>query len=343
MMRDKPIICICGGGNLGLVCAGVLVSKGLKVNVYSGHKIAWSRDVKCVDMFGREYSGTLNCISDEPSVVSEADIVLLCVPGFLIEKVLTDIKPFVKTDTKVGSVVSSTGFFFIAHKIFGKHKLFGFQRVPFISRVKKYGEVGQILGYKDRLKVAIENCDDDAEFAGLLSELFMCPVERLQNFYEAALTNSNPILHTGRLYSMWHDYDGTPYDGQTYFYSEWTIDASRILIAMDAEFMTLLDALNIRKGAIPTLLDYYESTDAESLTRKIRSIEAFKPILSPMKKIVLNGGVEKWIPDFSSRYFTEDFPFGLRYIKDLAEQKHISTPTIDMVYAWGIGKIDKEN
>ena len=48
---------------------------------------------------------------------------------------------------------------------------------------------------------------------------------------------------------------------------------------------------------------------------------------------------EGWIPDFESRYFTEDFPFGLQYIKSIAEQNDVLTPTIDKVLAWGLSKI----
>ena len=43
-----------------------------------------------------------------------------------------------------------------------------------------------------------------------------------------------------------------------------------------------------------------------------------------------------WVPDFGSRYFTEDFPFGLRFIRDLAHTHRVSTPTIDRVYEWGL-------
>ena len=48
---------------------------------------------------------------------------------------------------------------------------------------------------------------------------------------------------------------------------------------------------------------------------------------------------EGWIPDFNSRYFTEDFPFGLEYIRDLAREYGISTPTIDKVYELGMSMI----
>lgn len=97
--------------------------------------------------------------------------------------------------------------------------------------------------------------------------------------------------------------------------------------------MHLLKVLGVREGAIPPILEYYECTDASSLTRKIRSIEAFKVVKSPMK--LTDSG---WIPDYSSRYFTEDFPYGLKFIKMLAEGK-VDTPTIDKVLAWGLSKV----
>lgn len=48
-----------------------------------------------------------------------------------------------------------------------------------------------------------------------------------------------------------------------------------------------------------------------------------------------------WIADFSSRYFIEDFPYGLKYIWQLAHKYDISCPNIDKVYAWGMSKIEK--
>ena len=133
---------------------------------------------------------------------------------------------------------------------------------------------------------------------------------------------------------MWHDWNGEIYDHNILFYKEWTDEASQTLIDMDAEFMALLKKLPIEEGAIPPLLEYYESYDASSLTRKISSIPAFQTITSPMKRVE-----EGWIPDFESRYFTEDFPFGLKYIWTLANELNVDVPTIDKVYKWGMAKI----
>lgn len=330
-------VCICGGGSLGIVCAGVFASRGVKVNILTGHAENWSREVVVEDLQGRRYEGRLNFVSGIPQeVVGTADIVLLCVPGYLIEKTLSDIRSYLKPAAIVGSIVASTGFFFEAHKTLPPETpLFGFQRVPFIARCKEYGRAGLLLGYKPELNVAFENVADPEAFRTTLENLFLTPVRLLKNFYEASLTNSNPILHTGRLYSMWAN-GFEPQAECTLFYAEWTDEASELLIAMDTEFQELLKVMGIRDGVVPPLLNYYESHDASSLTKKISSIPAFKTILAPMKKTP-----QGWVPDFGSRYFTEDFPFGLRYIRDLAHQYSVPCPTIDRVYCWGNSVIVK--
>jgi hypothetical protein len=100
---------------------------------------------------------------------------------------------------------------------------------------------------------------------------------------------------------------------------------------MDNELQTLLERLPVRKGAIPTVLDYYESHDAASLAQKLRSIEAFKGIKAPMK--AAGGG---FVPDFGSRYFTEDFPYGLAIVRRLMKEYGLEAPTIERIYQWGI-------
>lgn len=328
-------VCICGGGSLAHVCAGVLSSQAeVEVKIFTRKPELWSHQLEVTDSRGKVYNGNLNIISNSPEeVLKDCDIVILCLPGFAIEGTLNSIKPYIG-NAIVGSIVCSTGFFFAAHRILGEDaRLFGFQRVPYIARTKEYGHTANLLGYKPQLAIAVENVEDNEAFRQLVETLWMTPVKLLGSHYEVSLTNSNPILHTGRLYSMWKDWDGEVYDHNILFYKEWTNEASQMLIDMDAEFMQLLDVLPVSKGAIPSLLEYYESHDAESLTRKITSIPAFQNITSPMKEVV--GG---WVPDFESRYFTEDFPYGLKFIVELAKDKNIDCPNLYKVFEWGISK-----
>ena len=323
-------VCICGGGSLGHVCAGVLASHhDVEVCIFSGHPEKWHNSITVTDIHGKQYSAKLASVSSAPEeVVANQDIVLLCVPGFLIEKTLLDIRPFIG-EAIVGTVVSSTGFFFFAHSILGESaRLFGFQRVPFIARVSEYGRSANLLGYKSSLAIATENIENKEVLRHEIERLFLTPTSLLDNYLEVALTNSNPILHTSRLYTMFKGKENNVFDHMILFYKEWTNEASELLIKMDEEFFRLLDVLNVT--SIPPLLDYYESTDAASLTRKISSIPAFQTIESPMVKV--EGG---WKADFRSRYFTEDFPFGLRWIGEIARRHNVVIPIIDEVLDWG--------
>lgn len=330
-------ICICGGGSLAHVCAGVLSSQPeVEVNIFTRKPESWSHQIDVTDINGKEYKGELTIISNNPEIaLKNCNIILLCLPGFAIESTLMNIKPFVG-NAVVGSIVCSTGFFFAAHRVLGENaRLFGFQRVPYIARTIEYGHSANLLGYRPLLAIAVENVEDTKALRQLVETLWMTPVKLLGSHYEVSLTNSNPILHTGRLYSMWKDWNGEVYDHNILFYKEWTNEASHILVDMDTEFMQLLDVLPVTKEAIPSLLEYYESHDAESLTKKISSIPAFQNITSPMKEV--EGG---WEPDFESRYFTEDFPYGLKFIVDLAKEKNIKCPTLNTVFDWGIKKLN---
>ena len=333
-------ICICGGGSLGHVIAGWLSAKSkAKVNILTGKPELWGTSVSVVTHQDGTLHGSLARVSDRPEdVLPGAEVVLFCYPGYMIASGLERIRDFIDSNTYVGSVFSSTGFFFEAKKILpASQPLWGFQRVPFIARVDRYGETANLLGYKPCYHIAVENVADldKRAFAEMISDWFERPVHLLKNYFEASLTNSNPLLHTSRLYTMFGgENEGRIYPRLVNFYEEWTVEAADMLIKMDNEFFRLLEVLPVTKGYLPTILEYYESYDAESLARKLSSIKGFKGISSPM--IRTEAG---WIPDYGSRYFTEDFPYGLRYIRDLAHEHNIPCPNIDIVYNWGISKI----
>ena len=271
--------------------------------------------------------------SDAQPAVSDADIVLLCLPGYAIRETLLQIREYLRPDAAVGSVVSSTGFFFEAMELLpSSQTLFGFQRVPFISRIVDYGHKARLMGYKESLNLAVEHSDQPESLSHVLADMLQTPIHLLGSYYEASLSNSNPLLHPSRLYSLWKDWhEGVTYDHIPLFYEEWTEEAARLYIEMDNELQALLEQLPVRKGSIATVLDYYESTDATSLARKLQSIEAFKGILSPMKETE-----DGYVPDFHSRYFTEDFPYGLAIVHRLTHEKGVPSPTIDMIYDWGM-------
>lgn len=331
-------IVICGGGGLGHTCAGVLSKQeGITVDLLTNRPEKWNHNYKVNTPDKGTIIGKLDRISAKPEdLIPEADIVFFCLPAFLVEETIIKIQPFLKANTIVGAVFGCTGFFIFAHKhLPTTAKLFALQRVPYVSRVVEYGKEANLLGYRDKLIMAVENVDDREDFRKLVENGFGEPVELCDSFYEVTLSNSNPILHTGRLYTMWKDWDGKPYDRCSLFYNEWTIEASQLEVEMDKEFFALLRKLNVSTKHIATLLEHYESVDAKGMTEKLRSIGSLSTILSPMTQV--DGG---WIPDFKSRYFTEDFPYGLMTIHKLAKENRIDCPNIEVVYKWGMEHIN---
>lgn len=155
------------------------------------------------------------------------------------------------------------------------------------------------------------------------------------NYLEVSITNSNPILHTSRLYTLFAEWDKEKrIDDNILFYEDWDEDSADLLIKMDEELFRIIDHLPVNKDFIPSILDYYECHDALSLKNRLSSIESFKGIKSPMKQ-----DYKGWYPDYSSRYFTEDFGYSLRFIWELAKKYSVDTPYINMVYEWGLNKI----
>ncbi len=337
-------VCICGGGALGHVIAGVLANQKaypLNVNVLTNRPEKWSNELIINAPDGAVLKGNLTMVSSNPKdVIPQSDIVIVCLPGHLIKEELKKISAYLSDGTYCGCVFSSTGFFFEAQKLLPQSiKLWGFQRVPYIARISDYGHSANLLGYKKEHKIAIERATDKEKemFRNFVEKAFDCPTVLLNNYLEASITNSNPLLHTSRLYTMFKDWHpGVTYHKNYLFYEEWTEAAADLYIKMDAELAELIKVLPVAPDFLPGVLDYYESYDAASLKNKLSSIESFKGITSPMKEIESG----RWIPDFESRYFVEDFGCSLKYIYDLIIQYNLTVcPNIEMVYNWGVQMI----
>lgn len=326
---------------MGHVTAGYLAAKeDISVNILTRRPQAWQKDIRVHTPEGATITATLTKITDSTAeAIPEADIILLCLPGYAIKSELQSIQPHIKPGAFVGSVFCSTGFFFEAIEIFGADTpLWGFQRVPFIARTKEYGRSANLLGYKPSHNIAIENCSDKEAFRQQIEHLFDRPTRLLANHYEATFTNSNPILHPARLYSLFKDWDKEKYYNRRHlFYEEWDDSASEYLMAMDNELFTLLATLPVTPNYLTPILEHYESHDAPSLTRKITSIESFKGIAAPMSE-----SEKGWQPDLKSRYFQEDFNYGLRYIHQTAIRQGIHLPTIEKIYNWGSNLLSKQ-
>lgn len=326
-------VSIIGGGNIGTLMAADAAKKGNRVTIYTAGPSQWSREIKVLDnmrkpMFSAEI---FKITSDLREAVSDGEIIFVTYPAFAFEKLAEELDKVIDGHKMIGIIPGSGGAEFAFKRIIDKgHTLFGFQRVHSIARMEKRGEAVCMLGRKDDISIAAIPGSEGQTIADIISEMFDMPCHILPNYLCLTLTPSNPVLHTSRLYTMFKDYNkGVTYKKNILFYEEWTDEASDMLIACDDEVQEICRTIPLELNMVKSLKKHYESENAAAMTKKIRSITAFKGLGSPMIK-----SGEGYIPDFDSRYFTADFSYGLKVLKDIGKVFGIKTPNLDKMWEW---------
>ncbi len=328
-------VTVIGGGNIGTLMGAEIASLGYDVTIYTKQNPdSWEKSIDVFDAADKLLlTGNLKCVTDSmEEALTLADVIFITVPAQLFEKTCCDMLPFIRANQIIGVVPGSGGAEFAFARLIHKGcTLFGLQRVHSIARLKERGKSVYMLGKKSELLAGVIPSSRSEEISDLVSDMLKIPCVALPNYLAVTLTPSNPILHTTRLYSMFKDYSrGDVYSKNFLFYEEWTDRSSEVLFSCDKEVQNLCRAIPLDLEKVVSLPVYYESDTPKKLTQKIRSIKAFSGLTSPMNEI----GDNAWIPDFSSRYFTADFSYGLKIIIDLCELFSVDCPNLKMVWNW---------
>lgn len=327
----KKNICIIGAGNIGIACA-VELSLNTDYSVFLLTKKAklLPNHFKMIntDSTLEMESNYISVTDDNKVALKNADVVIVTLPSFLIESIINDILPF---NPKI--VYYFPGY--------GSKELFSFpllkkgiiiaglERVPYIARLHDVATV--YVSKKKELSCASLKKEKTEYACSLIEEFFNIPCKRISNYLTISFTPSNPILHTARLYSMFKNYNfDSLIKKQIKFYADWTDYSSEILIGMDKELKNICDTFyELDLSQFRTIREHYESPDIKSMTNKISNIPAFQNIYSPLVEFE-NG----YKIDSTSRYFLEDFPFGLCNLKGYADLIKINTPFMNQVIKW---------
>ena len=326
-------IAVIGGGNIGTQFACISASRGHAVNIYTSKPELWSNELEAMNDDGSTTLGQVKLISRNiAKVMTEREIVFITHPAFMLPDTSRLILPYVGENVYIGVIPGTGGAEFAFSECINKGAtLFGLQRVPSVARTITYGHSVKTEGYRERLTLASIPGTEASRLAGVISSLFDMACDILPNYLNVTLTPSNPILHTTRLCTLFQDYhEGIIYPENPLFYGDWSNDSSVLLFKCDDELQqicALLDELDM--SGVKSLRLHYESNTPEELTRKIRSIKSLNRLRSPMKELA--GG---YIPDFSSRYFTADFPFGLAIIEEIAGLLGFKAENITQTMKW---------
>ena len=168
------------------------------------------------------------------------------------------------------------------------------------------------------------------EIAWQLENMLQIECVRLNNYMAATQLPGNPLLHTSGSYVYLKDYqNGQVFPEQIYYYQSWTDECSKVICAFSDEMMDICKAVPIDLSEVESIQGYYESPTPEALTVKFHTIPSFHMLTLPMIKTD-----EGFIPDFNSRFYTEDIPNGVCILKALAMLTNTQVPTIDLILDW---------
>ena len=332
-------VTIIGGGNIGVLMAAE-ISKKAEVSVYATKADIWKPSVDVFDNDDKFLfsSNPISFTDDLSESTKNTDIVFITYPSYLFEERAEQLFQCIEDSVYIGVVPGSGGAEFAFKKLIDKGcKLFGFQRVHSIARIKEVGKSVYMLGRKDQVFLSSIPSEYTSKIKRIIEYFLEMQCVVLPNYLNITLTPSNPILHTARLYSMFKNWNpDIVYPANLLFYESWDNQSSEILLKCDEEVQKLCRAIPLELSEVNSLKVHYGVDGIQSMTDKISNIPAFKGLESPMKKVE-NG----YIPDFSSRYFTADFAYGLKVIKDIAELFGVQTPNINSIWKWYLDITDK--
>ncbi len=341
--KEIKNVCIVGAGNEGhYLMAEIGQDPDLKISVLTSNVEGFGEYIESHNVqTGKVTTGRVVKVSTNPSdVIPQADIIIFTVPSNVCGKYLDLIYQHVTVGRVVLGFMPGTGGVEFLTKRFIEEKgcrIFGTQRVPSGTKVLLRGHSVNALEKRRDIRVASIPSKINEEVCFFISHTLDIKTIALPNWLSVTFTPSNPILHTSRLYGLFHDYEeDMRWDDHLSFYKNWDNLSSKMLIGCGDELKKCFDKLShydLSGIALPR--QHYEietvkgKDDVDKMTKKIKSLIYLKDY-APMVKT--DDG--KFIPDFNSRYFVEDFPFGLAILRAFCRICNVSTPYIDIVLQW---------
>jgi len=263
---------------------------------------------------------------------------------------LQKIAPYVKKGALVGALYSQGGFDWAAKHAIGADRckelditIFGLQFIPWICRATVYGKEAKMIGPKKLLYVTADPLDRADMIAKVVERLFDIPCKTIPNFLSLTMTPSNQIIHPGRYYGIFKDWDGKKtYDPKKIplLYEEMDDFSAQQLQDLSDELQSIKNAIVSKfpkvdltgvKDLGQRIIEHYqkEVTDTTNLKTIFATNRGYASVKTPVSE--KDGGV---IPNVGCRFFTEDIPFGLIILRDMGRLAGVATPVMDKFIVW---------
>ena len=200
-------IAIVGGGNMGTLMAAEFAHQGHNIKIYSRRPNDWSDTIEVYDRDDKLLfcSSNIMICSELDKAVRGVDMICITTPASTFDEFAKRLEPLVNEGQTLFVVPGSGGAEFAFYNLIQKGMiLLGMQRVHSISRLKTYGQSVYMLGRKEELHIGTIPAYAVDRYKEIVENLFSIKTDTLPNYLNVTLTPSNPILHTARLYALFH-------------------------------------------------------------------------------------------------------------------------------------------
>lgn len=314
-------IAVLGAGNTGCALAADYAYRGHQVTLiktsHSMHDdnftyLAENSGLMVMDEFGEEKTAHIGRVTRDISLVSEAEIVILCTQTGYHEQVIRAAAPYLRAGQVFLMVPGYLSTAYLLRHCAGRGVIAAEAESSFIDgRVSAPGRFK--VGFRNVLNpVGIYPMSAMAEAKTLLDRLGT-PFTYLTNPAEAALHNPNMIVHTvGAIMSI-PRIEAT--NGDYCMYHEvFTPSVWNILEALDSEKMDILEHLGFAR------LPYVEACKQRNSLDETEDAKAvfFEYASMPTRA--------KGPTSVDSRYITEDVSQGLVMLESIGKVLGIATP-----------------
>ncbi|KAL8591743.1 hypothetical protein ACOMHN_032285 [Nucella lapillus] len=372
-MSEKPVICICGGGNAAHVMTGLASANERKPEVrvltlYGNEAETWTEKLGADEIvISKHYpDGKVEEIKGKPAFVTNdakkavtgANVLIFCVPAFAHQQYFEAIAPHVAPNTAIIGLPGQPGIEFQGYAIL-KEKAQGcvilsYETLPWACRITEFGRKADLLGTKETLtgsRVRGKNYQPGSEDPAKLLQSLLGPKPELSeaSSYLELTMMAMTFAHPPLMYGRWKDWDGKPLKEKPLFYQGVDDYGVSLLAAVSDEVMNLAAA--ITKAKPQATMDNVESaecwlkrnyvntiSDPSTFRTALKTNSSYNGLVHPMKEI--SPGIYE--PDFHYRYLSEDIPFGLAVVKGVAQIMKVATPITDEVMTWAQGRMGKE-
>lgn len=355
----KKKVSIIGSGSSAHTLIPLLSKANYEINLLTSRSESWKKKIQLeyqseTGEIKEIFEGDLDIVSNDPTtVLTNSDFIILCMPVSQYKIALNRIAPFIDNKKKVylGTIYGQGGFNWMVDEIKEKYSLnrivtFAIGLIPWICRIKKYGEIGITYGPKAKNIAAVYPLEEFDEIEDTFFNDICCrwfhkgEFYQSKNFISLILSVDNQIIHPSRMYGLYLENPGNwdTKEDVPFFYKDFDDISAEILKKVDDDYSKIRE--KIKKDNPSTdfkyMLDYLslERFSYDSCNENIKTSFTSSKTLRLIKTPVVKNRDNKWELNKNHRFFMDDIFYGLCIAKGFAENFSLKVPMIDEILEW---------